>query len=857
METITTTLPNAISLTLVKRESAFYLPKPAKSIYVGLECREYPTYEMMYGFLTSGMGVKLRKKNVTLYEDEQTHYTHYLKKISWIGDVQYVKTTHNNSSHQWGRINAEKSLSGSLFHRPTRHSFFNKNYLDFDMVNCQLDIALQLGKKEGLINLQGLEEYCANPKKCRMDIAKHYRLRDIVSSDGVVLTAVEQAKKLPIRLAFGGEVRCWKQDYNVVGVPDLPLVSQLEAELTQISKLINECNPHIRDDLIGDDDFQKKTPNEQNRTIMALFAQTWERIIQEECIAHLVRTHPSVKLQDIIPSQDGFMPLKKQLQGIDLTAIFKQFEDIQMNKFGFAIKWTQKPFDECIDIPLCNIMPIHICYEDLEKGERHIAELIYPAFKTTMKFYQDKKKRCWYYLDKTGLWVENSSPDTYNIIKILQSYIDKEADRLKIKIRDETDSDKKKMLTKIRERVEFHHYSNVGKPSFSSQLCKYLESLLKDNAFIKLLDNTAGKFVFADGILNLKTGKFSEGFKPEDYITVTSSIPYLQLVQNETKKQELLTELKKINNNNDTHLDYMLSVVGHSLTGDSSLEKSIYYIMDGTENQIGDNGKTLLFNLLKETFPDFVTDTEAKTLEDGYAKAHKNIDKWKNMRLVYCEEGTKKKVNASLIKKVGDGHTIENEIMFGVTEDIRIMFKMFVCTNHLPTIAKEEEAVYNRYKQLNLCSHFCRDGTRKEANPAKLEFIADTSLPARLKDEYRDEVVLLMMEYAMRYYKKGIPAIPEEYKRAVAKTKMQNNEFALQWNKHFEQHNGNISADEVASLLFMDRDTVIREAKRINISFNKDLTGFGSKKNKDGKDVYVKGGFTGWRVRPEEEEEEV
>jgi len=76
------------------------------------------------------MGIKLRKSKVILYEDEQTHYKHYIKKIKWVDDEQFVDINYSHASHGWGRINANRSLSLSLFHRPTRHAFAKENYID-------------------------------------------------------------------------------------------------------------------------------------------------------------------------------------------------------------------------------------------------------------------------------------------------------------------------------------------------------------------------------------------------------------------------------------------------------------------------------------------------------------------------------------------------------------------------------------------------------------------------------------------------------------------------------------------------------------------------------------------------------
>jgi len=138
------------------------------------------------------MGIKLRKRKVILYEDEQTQYKHYIKKIKWVDDEQFVDINYSHASHGWGRINANRSLSLSLFHRPTRHAFAKENYIDCDIENCQIQIALEKARKQGL-STAGLEEYCLNPKKARQQIAEHYKLKEIKTPEGVIITPYEQA----------------------------------------------------------------------------------------------------------------------------------------------------------------------------------------------------------------------------------------------------------------------------------------------------------------------------------------------------------------------------------------------------------------------------------------------------------------------------------------------------------------------------------------------------------------------------------------------------------------------------------------------------------------------------------------
>jgi phage/plasmid-associated DNA primase len=393
----------------------------------------------------------------------------------------------------------------------------------------------------------------------------------------------------------------------------------------------------------------------------------------------------------------------------------------------------------------------------------------------------------------------------------------------------------------------------VGKSAYVSQVAKYLQPSLLDHKFPKKLDNTRGLFIFADGILNLRTQLFQEGFKSEDYITTTISHKYHEIKYiDKTKMDQLRLNLKQILNNNNTHLEYYLGVVGHAMTGDSHLEKSIYYIVDGTENQKGDNGKTFLFNLLSHIFPEYVRLTDPKIIEASNTKAHKQLATYSLARIIYANEGTKKKLNASLVKEIGDGLEIENEVMFGTCDMLRIMYKMFVCSNHIPTIEKDEQALYNRYKQIQLCSHFDRTGERKEVNLENLEFIADPGLADNLKSNYVNEIIGLVLQYAMKYYKSGIPVIPLEFQQAVDKTKMSNDSFALWFYAKFEKEDNAITSKyDIMTTPFeeLNETEMLKEIKQLGFTYDKDMKGLGTKIMPDGKKAYIKGGFENFKRR--------
>ena len=402
-------------------------------------------------------------------------------------------------------------------------------------------------------------------------------------------------------------------------------------------------------------------------------------------------------------------------------------------------------------------------------------------------------KEKWYML-KNNFWVQENTADLY-VTSEIRIYIDFSqeinAKRIKqFKCESEEDEEEKKKLIKEQEKL-YKTYDLIQKPAYSNKIIKYLRTKLVDNKLDEKFDINVGKLAFKNGIMDLKTKKFREGILWSDYLTTTIDYDY-----KESNTDFVRSVLKRILNNNEEHLNYFLSLIGYSLTGEASNQKALYFMIDKLNGK-GDNGKSLFFELLSALMPNYVYNTSGTFLEEKNAKSHKQLPKMKGKRLVWIDEQTKNKLKTELVKQVSNGKKIESEVMYGTSEDINILFKLFIISNHVPNIDPSEDAVYNRYKQISFSSHFDRTGDRKEEDPDKLEFIADTTLADKIEKEYYNEVFQLIIDYGYQFYKSGIVEEPLEFKEDKQETKEKNNPF-IDWFKD------NIIVDETEKLYIHD-----------------------------------------------------
>lgn len=449
----------------------------------------------------------------------------------------------------------------------------------------------------------------------------------------------------------------------------------------------------------------------------------------------------------------------------------------------------------------------------------------------------------WYMLTDNNLWKSQKEP-TFYIIKEIHKYLDVQKDILCVKST-EAEGDAKSVIIKSMENW-FKLYTVITKSGYLSVLTKTLRPLLTNDDFEKKLDNNKGKLAFKNGIMDLESRVFRYGIEWDDFITDTIPFDYVPC-----KYDYLKSILLPILNNNKEHLEYYLSIIGYSFIGDAELEKALYFMIDKTEEAKGNNGKTFFFDILNDLLPNYVYKSKSTFILKSNTKAHKQLAKMKGKRLVWLEELPKDETNAVLMKEIADGKTTENEVMYGTSEEINIMFKLFVLSNNIPKIGDDEEAVYNRLKQISFNSHFDTSGERKEINIEKLEFIADKELATTIKTKYYNEIFNMIIDYANQYYKNKLPKVPSQFLNDTKDTKNKNDKF-IKWFKEncIEDEDKKIALEFLVEQTKVSKETIISKMKPLGFIFNKDLAGMGKKAN--GK--YYKGGFQGVGLDDDEEE---
>lgn len=443
-----------------------------------------------------------------------------------------------------------------------------------------------------------------------------------------------------------------------------------------------------------------------------------------------------------------------------------------------------------------------------------LGNLMVPILRPNLKFVEKSNRDLsWYIIDANNLWRQSDSIH-YMITNLLQilinnsslshkekldnarellKTIDKETDKMRYKEQTETIKNLAKTYAAFRQAKD--KYSS---PTEAAKFIQHFKTSLLDTEFASKLDIHPKKWAFQNGMLDIETLEFTQGIQPSDYLTDYLSIDYVPYDKDNTddvnKRNFLWTTLKKILNNNDTHLNYFLSLIGHSYLGIPDTQKSIYFCVDEApvnyelSESKGNNGKSVCFEVLQEIMPYYTDHQEPNFIEENNTAKHKQMPNTIGKRFVWIDELPEKKLDKTFIKRISNGKKVKSDALYKNTETIKVHFKLWVCTNTMPQFtAGANDAVYNRYTPISFQSKFL-DTITEDDYPNK-RFIKDVLLCSTLINNYALAIIQLILEYSHECIKNNLKVHPQppEFDISKKNTTMSNDIFLTWFNEECQK----------------------------------------------------------------------
>jgi phage/plasmid-associated DNA primase len=769
----------------------------------------------------------------------------------------------HNQRYKLGRFYPDNNHSLIVQPRIIKHTILRfLGWKDIDQVKGHPTIICEIGRLNN-VEFKGIKHYIENFDIICSELIKYYSVKGEIPLDK------DDIKYLFNLTIYGGGFSKWRE--NIIsgdidkGYPPKKLdnvslhkyYTNFKIDCDKFKSILIENNPELLEIISKTENTDYKNKNK----VVSYFCGIFEN-------------HATYLANQFLQNKNIIEPRKQGVEydGLNLPPynlnynedeVIKELNEFIFNEMGMGINYKFKGYDNVLtdvirkrqNMKQLEVIPklnedennnktnLFINANEIEDPYK-TAEIIHSSLNNTLVFCNEK----WFMLSKLNLWKQEKEPSFY-IINELRKYIDYSNKTIVLKISQTEGVEKEKNIEISKTYLKSYKLISAG--GYLSVLTKYLKTLLIDADFEAKLDANVGKLAFKNGIMDLETKIFKRGITHDDFITETIPYDYNENVDYEGIEY-VKSILKEILNNNAEHLEYYLSVIGFCFIGKPNLEKSLYFCIDKTAKSSGDNGKTFYFDIISHLLPNYVYKSKGSLIELNNSKVHKQLAMLKGRRLVWLDEFGKNKINPDLIKELGDGLTTENEVMFGTSEKINIMFKLFALTNNMPDIDPNDVAVYNRYKQISYASHFDRTGNRLVAEPEKLLFIADTTLGDKIKNDYFDAVFQLIIDYAHKYYINNLklPNIPAEFLKDAKETQLNNDPFGLWFNEFCiidanEKIAHKFIFEECDECDFTDKE--IKEGlKRMGFKYDKDLCKLGKDKN----DKYYKGGYVGFKYVP-------
>lgn len=242
-----------------------------------------------------------------------------------------------------------------------------------------------------------------------------------------------------------------------------------------------------------------------------------------------------------------------------------------------------------------------------------------------------------------------------------------------------------------------------------------------------------------NGIINLRNGELM----PHDSQFMMSRICDCEYDTEHRKPKKWLAFLDDITNGNKDLQEYIQRSVGYSISG-SNREQCAYFLYG-----LGNNGKSTFLDTIADMLGSYSANTQPDTLMlqskvGGLGGgANSDIARLKSARYVTCEEPTEGvRLNEGLLKQLTGGSKVTCRFLYGDEFEYTPEFKIWVATNHKPTIRGTDVGIWRRIKLIPFEVNIPKDKV-------------DKNLKYKLRQEF-PQILAWAVEGCMKWQEKGL-----------------------------------------------------------------------------------------------------
>ncbi len=369
--------------------------------------------------------------------------------------------------------------------------------------------------------------------------------------------------------------------------------------------------------------------------------------------------------------------------------------------------------------------------------------------------YIFSNKLGWFSINEYNVWLSHEKNIPDNIIlkindlfkELINSYKIAEQIRNNQKINNALHfEDRAKLIkeSKIRNTVITNAYKLAGSYKFANDIFKLLKDYYRNNNFDDLVDSNKHLFAFNDKLIDMEKG-IIRNINPDDYISTTIGYNY-PVKSNSNIREDIRKTIYNMFEDNEM-TEYIFYILSTALFGFNKFQK--FYIFTGK----GGNGKGLLTSLIKSVFNNFyisVSNTIFTQKNNGKDSPINQLVDAKQKRLMMT---TEPEANDSLqisdIKKITGSDDIQARYCNEKNVHSYIpKFLLFLQCNDIPKVNSLDNGFKRRLIIINFPFQFRPNPDAN--NQFERQANSDIFLKFSSNKNYRDEFILLLIEYALK-----------------------------------------------------------------------------------------------------------
>lgn len=315
------------------------------------------------------------------------------------------------------------------------------------------------------------------------------------------------------------------------------------------------------------------------------------------------------------------------------------------------------------------------------------------------------------------------------------------------------------------------------------KMYKECSGMFYEPHFEEKLDSNPRLIGFENGVYDLENDEFREG-RPEDYISLSTGINYIEFDENNPYIEEIMTFMKKVLVNENVR-EYVLTLFASILDGTNRDEK--FHIWTGS----GSNGKSKIVELFQQTIGEYACIFNVSLLTQkrvGSSATNSELAIAKGKRFAILQEPEEnERLNVGLMKELTGGDKIQCRCLFKEPIRFKPMFKMILTCNHMPSIPPDDGGTWRRVRRVEYTSKFVDHPNPNNEN----EFKIDRELGYKF-ELWKETFMVILLKYYKKYKLKGKIIEPSEVMEYTNEYQRKNDIFADFCESYIAKEDGGI-----------------------------------------------------------------